>query len=179
MFPTLGGGWLSRVLLPSKCWNEASSESSESLYGPFDSKKWLRSVTVPGCPYPSDKRAEILLNCGSFHQMPHLGTQLRHTAGGADPALALVSLGCPGYHPRQPLQAVSSRAPARRGGGKYPGAVAPAVGVRRRVGDTGHADPSSGISSTEHHLVPGSAAGKRFVPVTSFMFPQQLLVSNQ
>lgn len=75
VLPTLGGGRLSRVLLPSKCWTKASSESSGSLYGPLGSKKRLRSVTLPGCPYPSDKHAEILLNRGSFHPTPHLGTQ--------------------------------------------------------------------------------------------------------
>lgn len=75
VLPTLGGGRLSRVLLPSKCWTKASSESLGSLYSPFGSKKRLTSVTLSGCPYPSDKRAEILLNRGSFHPTPHLGTQ--------------------------------------------------------------------------------------------------------
>lgn len=157
--------------MPPKCWTKASSESSDSLYGPFGLKKGLRSLTMPGCPYPSDKHAEILLNCSSFHRTPHLGAQPWHTAGGAGPAPALVSLGCRRHYLRQPLWAVSSVAPAGTGGGKYPGAIAPAEGMGRRIGDTGHADPSSGISSTEHHLVPGSAAGKRLVPVTGFMFP--------
>lgn len=75
VLPTLGGGRLSRALLPPECWTKASSESSGGLYGPFSSKKWLRSVTLPGCPYPSDKHAEILLNRGSFHPTPHPGTQ--------------------------------------------------------------------------------------------------------
>lgn len=72
----LGRGWLDGVLLSSQCWTKASSESSDSLYGPFGSKRGLRSVHVPGGPYRSDKCAEILLNCSSFHQMLHLGTWL-------------------------------------------------------------------------------------------------------
>lgn len=87
------GGWLSRVVLSSKGPRKASSESSDLNCGPFDSKKWLGLVTMSECPYPRDKSAEILSNCSSFHQVPH-------TVHTADPALALVSLECPQYHPK-------------------------------------------------------------------------------
>ncbi|XP_026723791.1 protein Wnt-2 [Athene cunicularia] len=48
-----------------------------------------------------------------------------------------------------------------------PWAIAPAVGMGRRTGDTGHADPSGGISSMEHHLVTGFAAGLQVLQIGS------------